>query len=331
MKRNGFFILFLLSLILSTSSKVFAQRGERNFERGMSLFEKGQFYKAGKKFINAYNKGYFPAFESLTFASLAFNIEEYNSTARMCLESAEQEALYFVSDYKRSYENISPDRDTALFKDNDSMYEALFIIADTAEFWREYGLKDDIDLLLYTAATIYCDESVNDTAIYYANLGLKYKKDPDLYIIKGDCWLVEEQPDSALAAFSIACELAPEDLMAFTGMGEAFEQKEQYGKAMNYYNMALDMDSTSTWALYCKAYLSELQYDYERAIELYSKIIELNPAYYISYFKRAGVYFNLDDYEAAIEDYKKYLEFEPGDEDALYNIDAAEENMWEGY
>lgn len=95
--------------------------------------------------------------------------------------------------------------------------------------------------------------------------------------------------------------------------------------------MALDLDSANIWALYCKGYLSELQYDFNKAIELYSKVIELDPAYYIVYYNRAGAYFELDDYEASIADYRKFLEFEPGDEDAQYNIDAAEENIWNGY
>jgi len=43
------------------------------------------------------------------------------------------------------------------------------------------------------------------------------------------------------------------------------------------------------------------------------------------------VYFDLDDYQLAIDGYEKYLEYVPGDEDALYNLEAAEENLWNGY
>lgn len=331
MNRTTFFSIFLVFLLFASSSLVYAQRGERTFARGIKLAEKEKFYKAGFKFIKAYGKGYYPAFETLTYAALVFNTEGYNSSAGMCFEMAEHEALSFASEYKLRYESSPPDKDTVFFQDKEAMYEALYTIADTVKFWKEYELKDEIDNLLFVAANIFCDESVNDTAIYYANLALKYNTDPDLYIIKGDCWLEEEQADSALAAYSIACELAPEDVFALTGMGEAFEQKEQYKKAMEYYNMALDLEPANIWALYCKAYLLELKYDYTKAIELYSKVIELDPTYYIVYFNRADVYFELDDYEAAIADYRKFLEFEPGDEDTLYNIDAAEENMWEGY
>lgn len=184
------------------------------------------------KFLTAYGKGYYPAFEALSNAALVFNIEGLNISAGMCFEMAEEEALSFASDYKYRFENIPIEKDTVFFQTREALYEALYTIADTVKFWREYELKDDLDILLYAAANIYSDESVNDTAIYYANLGLKYNQDPDLYIIMGDCWLEEQQPDSALAAFTIACELAPEDVFAFTGMGEAFEQKEQYEQAM---------------------------------------------------------------------------------------------------
>ncbi len=39
------------------------------------------------------------------------------------------------------------------------------------------------------------------------------------------------------------------------------------------------------------------------------------------------VYFEIEEYAKAIEAYEVYLEAYPGDEDALYNIDAAKENM----
>jgi tetratricopeptide (TPR) repeat protein len=114
-------------------------------------------------------------------------------------------------------------------------------------------------------------------------------------------------------------------------MGEAYHQKKQYNVAMVHYNMALELDSVNLWALTCEASLYYDMVNLDKALELYTKLIELDPSYYPSYFSRAGIYYDLDDYELAIADYETYLLFEPGDEDALYNIDAAEENMWEGY
>lgn len=331
MKHTSLITLLSLILLLSFQSPIHAQRGERTFSRAMNLAEKDNFYKAGMKFLNAYGKGYYPAFETLGCAAYVFNIDELNAAARMCLELAEDEARTYASDYKHRFEGISSDKDTMFFQGREEMYAALYTIADTSEFWKEYELKERIDMLLFAAANIFYDESVNDTAIYYANLGLKYNADPDLYIVKGDCWLEEEQADSALMAFKNAHELAPEDVSALTGMGEALERKEQFEKAMEYYNRALELDSTDIWTLYCKAYLSEQQFNYDTALELYNTILEIEPDYYIVYFNRADLYFELDDYELAIADYRKYLEFEPGDEDAQYNIDAAEENMWNGY
>lgn len=215
-----------------------------------------------------------------------------------------------------------------MFRDREALYAALYTIADTVELWREYELKDEIDLLLYLAANIYLDESVYDSAIYFSNLGLLYTPDPDLYIVKGDSWLEMDQPDSALHAFTTACKLAPEDVFAVCGMGEALQQKEKFEAAMEYYDRALELETGNLWTLTCKAsLLFEMNY-YSESIELYSEIIKLDPSYYFAYFQRAGVYFELDDYELAIADYRRYLKYQPGDEEALYNIDAAEENMW---
>jgi tetratricopeptide (TPR) repeat protein len=330
MIRTLSFALFSLVFLFASASPIYSQKGERDFNRGIKLVGEEKYYKAGMKFIDAYGKGYHPAFETLAYAALAFNVEGNNDVAGKCFEMGETEALSFASEHKRRFENIAMEKDTILFHDREAMYTALYTIADTSVLWKDYELKDEIDLLIYAGASIYCDESVNDTAIFYASLGLKYNTDPDLFIIIGDCWLEEEQGDSAFAAFTNAHELAPEDVFALTGIGEAFEQKEMFEEAMDYYEMALELDPTNIWALFCKAHLSEQHYEYDVAQDLYSRIIELNPSYYIAYFNRAGVYFELGNYEAAIYDYQEYLEFVPGDEDAKHNIKAAEDNMWNG-
>lgn len=167
--------------------------------------------------------------------------------------------------------------------------------------------------------------------MYYVNLGLKHTVDADLYGIKGDVWLELEQPDSALLAYSKVMDLDPEEVFAVCGMGEAYQLKKTYETAMDYYEQALEIGPENIYILYCKASLLNEMVKYFEAVELYTRIIELDPTYYICYFDRAGVYFELDDYKPAIADYEKYLEFAPGDEDALYNKDAAEENMWNGY
>ena len=331
MIRKPFFSLLALVFLFTSVSTIYAQKGERDFNRGIELVEDEKYYKAGMKFIDAYGKGYHPAFETLAYAALAFNAEGNNDIAGRCFEMGETEALSFASEHKRRFENIPGEKDTVLFRDLEAMYIALYTIADTSVLWKEYELKDEIDLLLYAGASIYYDESVNDTAIFYASLGLKYNMDPDLYVIIGDCWLEEEQPDSAFAAFKTAHELAPEDVFTLTGIGEAFEQKELFEEAMEYYDRAVELDPVNIWALFCKGHLSEQQYEYDVALDLYSKIIELNPSYYIAYFNRAGVYFELGNYESAIYDYQEYLEYVPDDEDARHNIKAAEENMWNGY
>ncbi len=301
------------------------------FNRGVKLVSKENYVKAGYKFYAAYYKGYYPGFEALAFAALSYNVGGYPDASRIFVNEAEMNAGLFIDVYASDEYGSSSNVDTDPEMEIEALYDALFTIADTASLWRELELKESLNILVYAAASNFMDTEVYDSAIYYSNIGLKHFADPDLYITKGDSWLGLEQPDSALSAYSAAMELSPDDAYAVCGMGEASQLKKKNAVAMEYFDKALEIEPENNWVLYCKASLLNEMYEYSEAIELFSRIIELNPSYYICYFDRAGIYFDLDDYELAIDDYNKFLEFEPGDEDAIYNINAAEENMWEGY
>jgi len=331
MKRTLLITLASLFILMSSPVMLSAQKGKIPFKRGLKLIEKENCVKAGYKFFKAYYRGYYPGFEALAYATMSYNVDGYNSAAKICLEEAEMAAREFVSVYKHDFEGIPYDYDTVYQLEGEVLYDALYTIADTSVECKEYELADEIDILVYAAASVYCDTYENDSAIYYANIGLRHGADSDLYGIKGDAWLDLEQADSALSAYSMAHDLAPDDVFAVCGMGEAYQLRKNNSTAMEYYGKALEIEPENPYVLYCKASLLNEMFKYSEAIALFSKVIELDPSYYLCYFERAGVYFELDDYELAIADYEKYLEYEPGDEDALYNIDAAEENMWEGY
>lgn len=292
---------------------------------------KGNFVKAGYKFYKAYYKGYYPGFEALAYAALSYNVDGFPDVSRMCVDEAEMNAGLFIDGYTSEEDDIFSNKETDGELAIGALYDALYTIADTSSLWRELELTESLNILVYAAASNYSDAEVYDSVIYYANIGLKHNLDPDLLTAKGDAWLALEQSDSALAAFSRAMDLAPDDIAAVCGVGEAYQMKNKNEAAIEYYDKTLEIEPENIWALYCKASLFSELNNYSEAIDLYNRIIDLDPSYYICYFERAGIYFDLDDYELAIADYEKYLEFEPGDADALYNIDAAEENMWEGY
>jgi tetratricopeptide (TPR) repeat protein len=331
MKRIYLIILAALFILLSSHVSLSAQDGRHAFNRGYKLVEKQKYVKAGFTFYKAYSRGYIPGFEALTYSTLAYNAEGYNTPAKICLKEAEVSAYQFASTYKHMFEGIPFEYDTIFDFWGETLYDALYTIADTNADWREYELKEEIDLMLYAAASVYADESENDTALFYANIGLKYNADPDLYVLKGDVWLEMGLVDSALTVYLSAYELSPDDVDAICGMGEVFQAKEENETSMGYYKRALEIDPTNTWGLACKAALLSDMYEYDKALEVYNMLMELYPAFYPGYYNRAGVFFELDRYEEAIEDYKLYLVFDPDDEDAQYNLDAAEENLWGGY
>ena len=97
MKR--IFLITLAALLIQLSSPVLlsAQNGKIAFNRGIKLFGNGKYAKAGNKFVNAWSGDYFPGFEALGYAAFAYNMEGINSSAKMCIEEAENSARQFAS------------------------------------------------------------------------------------------------------------------------------------------------------------------------------------------------------------------------------------------
>jgi len=255
MKRTPAITIFSLIILFSASSLLLAQKGMHAFNRGIKLGDEGKYIKAGNKLVKAYYKGYYPGFEALAYAAFCYNIEGYVSNSTSCINEAELNAGSFIDGYLRLHQGISFSADSTQKRDREALYGALFTIADTDSLWKELELKECLNILVYVSANNYMNTDDPDSAIYMANLGLKYCTDPDLFTIKAEAWLELEQPDSAISAYSNIIALTPDDPSAYCGVGEALQLKKKNEYAMEYFDKALEIDSEYTYALYCKASL----------------------------------------------------------------------------
>ena len=83
--------------------------------------------------------------------------------------------------------------------------------------------------------------------------------------------------EQAIADYSKAIELNPDDVLAYNNRGIAYT----------------DLG------------------DYERAITDYYKAVELDPNYALAYYKRGNAYVDIGELEHAIADFEWYLEIAP--------------------
>jgi tetratricopeptide (TPR) repeat protein len=318
-------IIFILLLVLTPVS-THAQRFARAYERGFKLIEKEKYFKAANAFIDAYNADYYPGYATLSLASMAFILADEPEFARECIRDAERNASFFYYYFSASLR----DREvpvTPRYLKGKPLYDSLFMLNDLLKDTDYYSEQIVPSLLIHSASLYYVNVEQWDSSLYYLNIGARYLADPEIFLLKGDIFIETQQPDSAARAYRQALDLDPGNSEGLSGMGEAYELKEEYDNARKFYEMAASRDTSDLYSRYCMAYLDYTQYKYSEALKRYREILSIDPDFAPCYFDIGQIYFDLEEYEKAIEMYRKYLEYEPGDEITLENISAAEYNM----
>lgn len=97
---------------------------------------------------------------------------------------------------------------------------------------------------------------------------------------------------------------------AYRGIGMAYLQKQEYAKAIENFEKALNYNIRPEWdtdIMYYKANAILLGGDVDGALKAYTEIIEKDPENALAYKARANVYRDKNEYQAALGDYNKAL------------------------
>jgi len=147
----------------------------------------------------------------------------------------------------------------------------------------------------------------------------KFKKDSGVYYALGIAYDDKEEYDKAIEAYKKAVEINPQREEAYNNMGIAHKNKKEYDKAIEAYKKAVEINPQKDEAYYNNmgnAYGDKKEYD--KAIEAYEKAVEINPQREEAYYNMGNSYRNKKEYDKAIEAYKKAVEINP-QKDEAYN------------
>jgi TPR repeat protein len=105
----------------------------------------------------------------------------------------------------------------------------------------------------------------------------------------------------------------------FYSLGVLAENKEEYDKAIQYFNKTLELDDKYTDAYLDLGTLYSEKRLYDKELEVFEKAIQLAPNDFDANYYLALAYEDKELYDKAIIAYTKALELKPNDADALYN------------
>lgn len=163
----------------------------------------------------------------------------------------------------------------------------------------------------------YYDSHDYDHAEDYLEKALE--KDPDNVEYKQNYAMIliqQGKQDEAIEQFNAtisdkkSSSAQKSNKYAYRGIGMAYIQKQEYDKAIEYFDKALDIDKEEDWntdIVFYKANATLLSGDVDGALDLYTRLIEDNSENHLVYQARAEVYRNKGEYASALADYNSAL------------------------
>jgi tetratricopeptide (TPR) repeat protein len=114
--------------------------------------------------------------------------------------------------------------------------------------------------------------------------------------------------DQAIAFYTKAIELNPEDSSFYALRGDSYEYKNEYDQAIADYNKAIEMDPGHWWAYETRGNIYKSKGEYDQAIADYTKAIELKPDITPLYLERGLAYKSKGEYEKAASDFETIIQ-----------------------
>src|SRR5271166_5902962 len=134
--------------------------------------------------------------------------------------------------------------------------------------------------------------------------------DADFYT-RGDTHIERGEYDQALAVYTEAIRLNPNDAMAFNERAFVYDKKGDYDRAIADSTEAIRLNPKFAKAFNNRGFAYKNKGDYERAIADYTEAIRLNPKLAEAFNNRGIAYDHKEDYQRAIADYTEAIHLNP--------------------
>ena len=121
----------------------------------------------------------------------------------------------------------------------------------------------------------------------------------------------KQEYDKAIECYDKAIELNPEYEYAWLSKGNVLRKLQNYEESLACYDRAIELNSKNEYAWLWKGYaLSELQH-YEESLACYDKAIELNPEYEDAWLWKGYALSELQHYEESLVCFDRAIELNP--------------------
>ena len=140
----------------------------------------------------------------------------------------------------------------------------------------------------------------------------------ETYFLRGNAKYKLGLYHAAIADYTQAIHLKPDDADAYNNRGNAKEKLKRYFAAISDYDTAIRLKPDYVFAYYNQGNAKAKLGRYSPAISDYDTAIRLKPDFALAYFNRGNAKAALEQYDAAIADYTAGIHLKPDDALAYY-------------
>ncbi|HWR39378.1 MAG TPA: tetratricopeptide repeat protein [Patescibacteria group bacterium] len=155
------------------------------------------------------------------------------------------------------------------------------------------------------------EEGNIEKAVDFYTKAIESSPQANYYAYRGSTYAIAGLMPEAIADYSQAIRIKPEDWLNYANRGVLYMEKEMYEHAVNDFNEALELEPKDIGSYYNRGEAFMAQGLYSIAIDDFNAIIALAPEDADAYAKRGQAYSELGMPDKAIADYDKSIELDP--------------------
>jgi len=170
--------------------------------------------------------------------------------------------------------------------------------------------EDAAEAALYMAVKL-SEEKKHAECIDFLNRALELRPYfAAAYHSRGSAYNDLEEYQRAIADFDRAIELDPDNVATYINRGNAYDELKEHKRALQDYELAHELDPNDAIIYYNRGITYGNLKDYQYAIADFDRAIELDPKYVNAYNNRGATYNDLEDYQRAIPDFDRAIELD---------------------
>ena len=204
------------------------------------------------------------------------------------------------------------------------------IVKEFNETLRTIGIPDKVEPEKSLDLTAFQEEVAEVIEEKVEEAFEKFEKpvgDSETYIKLGQFEIDLENYDKALDYFEKAIEFDPDNAIAWFLRGYCYQQVDEWKKALGSYDKALQIDPENTAAWLSKGAAIYQSGEYGEAIRCYDTALAINPRYAGALASKGIILTDLKRHEEAIKCFDRALEIDPNDTVAWHGKGKALNNL----